>query len=64
MWKNNYLDDNFIFLTLVRKKTKTRIYNCEDIYPLWKTHKITPDNLKTCITKNIPTRVVQAARST
>ena len=33
------------------------------IYPLWKTHKITPDNLKTCCI-DIPTRIVQAAGNT
>ena len=35
--------------------------NCEYKYPLWKTHKITPDNLKTCSIKDIPIRIVQAA---
>ena len=74
MWKKNYLDDNLLFITTGMKKTKTSILrkvsgpstknfannNCGYIYPLWKTHKRNPDNLKTCSIKDIPTKLVQA----
>ena len=78
MWKKNYLDDNLLFITTGMKKTKTGILrkvsgpsakyfannNCGYIYPLWKTHKLSPDNLKTCSIFDIPTRIVQAAGNT
>ena len=61
-----------------KKKTKTGILrkvcgpsakyfsnnNCGYVYPLWITHKISPDNLKTCCIKDIQTRTVQAAGNT
>ena len=75
MWKKNYLDNNLLFITTGMKKTKTGTLrkvsgpsakyfannNCWYIYPLWKTHKLNPDNLKTCSIKDIPIRIVQAA---
>ena len=37
---------------------------CGYIYPLWKTHKITLDNLKTSSIKDIPTRILHTAGNT
>ena len=57
MWEKNYLDDNLLFLTTGMKKVKTgglrkvsgplakhfANNSCGYIYPLYKTHKISPD---------------------
>ena len=78
MWEKNYLDDNLLFLTTGIKKVKTgglrkvsgpsakhfANNSCGYIYPLYKTHKISPDTLKTCSINKIPTRIVQAAGNT
>ena len=38
--------------------------NCGYIYPLWKTHKLSPNQLKDCDITDIPIRIVQAAGNT
>ena len=38
--------------------------NCGYVYPLWKTHKLSPRQLKESNFNDVPIRIVQAARNT
>ena len=78
MWEKSIIDDNLLFKTTGLKKTKPGSLrkisgikakyfandSCGYIYPLWKTHKLTPETLKKCNINDIPTRIVQAAGNT
>ena len=78
IFEKSIIDDNLLFKTTGLKKTKSGGFrkisgikakyfandNCGYIYPLWKTHKLTPETLKNCNLNDIPTRTVQAAGNT
>ena len=75
MWEINTIDNNLLYKTTSIKQTPSgnlkkcigstakcfANQNCGFIYPLWKTHKLSPEQLKQYALKQIPTRVVQAA---
>ena len=76
--ENNIIDEDMLYRTtgIIRTKTgnfnkatgsKAKYFsnmNCGYIYPLWKTHKMSPDKLKECTINDIPVRIVQAAGNT
>ena len=76
--ENNIIDEDMLYRTtgIIRTKTgnfskatgsKAKYFsnmNCGYIYPLWKTHKMSPEKLKECAINDIPVRIVQAAGNT
>ena len=78
MWEMKFIDNNLLYRTSGFKQTpagnlrkcsgSTAKYfaneNCGFIYPLWKTHKLSPERLKQCNITEIPIRVVQSAGNT
>ena len=78
MWENKSIDNDLLYRTSGYKKApsgnlrkctgSTAKYfaneNCGFIYPLWKTHKLSPEELRHCNITEIPIRVVQAAGNT
>ena len=76
--ENNIIDEDMLYRTtgIIRTKlgyfskatgSKAKYFsntNCGYIYPLWKTHKLSPEKLKECVIDDIPVRIVQAAGNT
>ena len=76
MWEIKIIDNNLHCRTTGFKQTPSSILrkctgstakyseNCGFIYPLWTTHKLSPERLKQFNLTEIPIRVVQAAGNT
>ena len=77
-WEMKFIDNNLLYRTSGFKQTpqgnlrkctgSTSKYfdneNCEFIYPLWKTHKLSPERINEFNLTEIPIRVVQSAENT
>ena len=78
MWEMKFIDNNLLYRTSGFKQTPARNLrkctgstskyfdneNCEFIYPLWKTHKLSPERINEFNLTEIPIRVVQSAENT
>ena len=68
--ENNIIDEDMLYRTTGTIRTKLGNFskatgskakyfsnmNCGYIYPLWKTHKLSPEKLKECVINDIPVR--------